>query len=131
MKSENPEGALKAFRAIVDQEPEKGEWCATDLAFNYALTIVFETDDKLYMIGASRRSSNVQSCSSWYYINKSRLFRRTNSSSPTPNQLSHAMYQKRPSTASLIMLVVEKVMLRPEISTIMCWMISMRQQGPL
>jgi len=47
MKSENPEGALKAFRAIVEQEPEKGEWYATDLPFNSALTIYFKTNDVL------------------------------------------------------------------------------------
>jgi hypothetical protein len=60
MKSENPEGALKAFRAIIEQEPEKGEWYATDLAFNSALTICFQTDGELPIIGALRRSSNVQ-----------------------------------------------------------------------
>lgn len=64
MKSENPEGALNAFVAIVEQEPEKGEWYAADLAFNSALTICFQTDDELPIIGALRRSSNVQSCSS-------------------------------------------------------------------
>lgn len=64
MKSENPEGALKAFEAIVEQEPEKGEWYATDLAFNSALTICFQTDDELPIIGVLRHSSNVQSYSS-------------------------------------------------------------------
>jgi hypothetical protein len=131
MKSENPEGALDAFKAIVEQEPEKGEWYATDLAFNSAPTICFQIDDELHIIGALRRSSNVQSCSSWYYTDNLRLSRRTSSYSPTPNRLSHAMYQKKPSMVSLIMLAVARVALRMETSIMMCWIVSMRQRGLL
>lgn len=31
-KEDNPEQALKEFRAIVEQEEEKGDWCALLLA---------------------------------------------------------------------------------------------------
>ena len=33
-KEDNPEEALKAFKAIVDQEEEKGDWCVRYLSMH-------------------------------------------------------------------------------------------------
>ena len=37
-KEENPEDALKEFRAIVDQEEEKGDWCGLQSSWSDQIT---------------------------------------------------------------------------------------------
>jgi hypothetical protein len=37
-KEEAPEEALKEFRAIIDQEEEKGDWCGLQSFWSYQTT---------------------------------------------------------------------------------------------
>jgi len=69
-KEDDPEQALKEFKAIVDKEEEKGDWYI--LFFYYRLRM---TD--WIGIGDSRRSNSRQSCCSWSSNDQTRPLKRT------------------------------------------------------
>jgi hypothetical protein len=52
-KEDNPEEALKAFRALVEQETGKGDWF---------VAIAFESNQVNLWTGVSRRSSSPLNC---------------------------------------------------------------------
>jgi hypothetical protein len=64
-KEDNPEEALKEFRAIVDQEVEKGDWFVFGLPDTTFFTFTMSPLSTGVMIaGVSRHSSNLQNFSS-------------------------------------------------------------------
>jgi hypothetical protein len=58
-KEEHPEEALKEFRAIVDQETDKGDWFVL-----YILSFLFIDECVLLCAGVLRLSNNLRSFSS-------------------------------------------------------------------
>ena len=69
-KEDDPEQALKEFKAIVDKEEEKGDWYVPFLRYHLEMIDWAGT-------GGSRRSNSRQNYCSWSSNDQPRPFRRT------------------------------------------------------
>ena len=118
-KEDNPEEALKEFRAIVDQEDEKGDW--SDLAWlNFNQMLIF-------LQGVSKRSNKWPNSYSWSCTDLMTRWRLTpNYSVIQSQQLPETILRNR-STESWIMWEEAKAAL----SKWMYWRSSTKSPGKL